>query len=100
MFSCLKFPAAYNQEFILKSVDYLEQLSEIPQAIGLLEGCQFVKSKNKEGIEILYKLAELYMNKYDFIKAREYFLQVDRLQKGYRKTNFYIDRIKKIQYNK
>ena len=55
---------------------------------------------NKEGIEILYKLAELYMNKYDFIKARRYFLQVDRLQKGYRKTNFYIDRIKKIQYNK
>jgi len=100
LFLCLKFPSAYNQEFILKSVAYMEQMGEIPQAIGLIEGSKYIKTKNKQGIEILYKLAELYMNKYDFIKAREYFLQVDRLQKGYRKTNFYIDRIKKIQYNK
>ncbi len=92
----VKISKTYNLEFILNTIDYLEQENRIEQAIEIMKKSKFYKTYNKENLEFYYRLAQIYFKNKNFKKAMSQFLKVDKLKKKYKKTDYYIDKINNI----
>jgi len=92
----LKISKTYNLEFILNTIDYLEQENRIEPGIKIMKNSKFYKTYNKEYLEFYYRLAQIYFKNKNFKKAMSQFLKVDKLKKKYKKTDYYIDKINNI----
>ena len=93
---CMKISKTYNLEFIFNTIDYLEQENKIESAIKIMKNSKFYKSYNKENLEFYYRLAQIYFKNKNFKKAMSQFLKVDKLEKKYKKTDYYVDKINNI----
>lgn len=93
---CVKISKTYNLEFILDTIDYLEQENGIEQGIEIMEKSRFYESTNKDHIEFFYRLAQIYFKNKKFKKAMSQFLKIHKLEEKYKKTDYYIDKIDNI----
>ena len=93
---CVKISKTYNLEFILNTIDYLEQENRIEPGIEIMKKSRFYESTNKDHIEFFYRLGQIYFKNKNFKKAMSQFLKVNKLEKKYKKTDYYIDKINNI----
>lgn len=96
---CIKKTGAYNEAFVLKAVDYLENNQEIKSAIKIIKRSKFYKNQDPRHIEIQYKLGQLYLKNLDLEKALRQMTKVKGIQNNYRKTDDIIEKINYLIYN-
>jgi lipopolysaccharide biosynthesis regulator YciM len=96
---CMKKTGAYNETFILKAVEYLENNREIKPAIKIIEISKFYKSQDPGHIEVQYKLGQLYLENLELENALIQMTKVKGIQDNYKKTDYIIEKINYLIYN-
>lgn len=93
---CLKHNQIYERGFILLASGYFSDKNDLKYAIRILKNSKFFLPETPENIEVLYRAGLYYFRIKSFGKAKKMFKKVLKLIPSYKKTYFYLDKLKNL----
>jgi tetratricopeptide (TPR) repeat protein len=93
---CSRNPQACDPDFYLLSADYFMKIRKMNLAIEILKNNRYYSLCKEEHIEICYQVGVLYFKMKKTKRALVEMNKVNRIQKGYKQTDYYIKTINKL----